>query len=58
MLMEAELARAKGLTPLGLFRGFATAGCEPEEMASGRPLPYRVCSPATGFTGTTSTCGS
>jgi len=38
VLMEAELARAKGLSPLGLFRGFATAGCEPEEMGIGPVL--------------------
>ena len=28
-------AARKGLTPLGVFRGFAVAGCEPEEMGIG-----------------------
>jgi acetyl-CoA C-acetyltransferase len=33
--MEASVAAAKGLTPLGIFRGFAVCGCEPEEMGIG-----------------------
>jgi acetyl-CoA C-acetyltransferase len=35
LLMEAEFAEKQGLTPLGIFRGFAVAGCEPEEMGIG-----------------------
>ena len=35
VLMDAKLAEKKGLTPLGIFRGFAVAGCEPEEMGIG-----------------------
>ena len=35
VLMEAGLARRKGLSPLGVFRGFAVAGCEPDEMGIG-----------------------
>jgi acetyl-CoA C-acetyltransferase len=35
VLMEAAVARQKGLTPLGIFRGFAVAGCEPDEMGIG-----------------------
>jgi acetyl-CoA C-acetyltransferase len=35
VVMEADLARQKGLTPLGVFRGFAVVGCEPEEMGIG-----------------------
>jgi acetyl-CoA C-acetyltransferase len=35
VLMEAGLARQKGLAPLGIFRGFAVAGCEPDEMGIG-----------------------
>jgi acetyl-CoA C-acetyltransferase len=27
--------RARGLKPLGIFRGFAVAGCEPDEMGIG-----------------------
>ena len=35
VVMEAGLARQKGLIPLGVFRGFAVVGCEPEEMGIG-----------------------
>jgi acetyl-CoA C-acetyltransferase len=35
VVMEARLAEKKGLTPLGTFRGFAVAGCEPDEMGIG-----------------------
>jgi acetyl-CoA C-acetyltransferase len=35
VLMSAEAARARGLAPLGIFRGFAVAGCEPDEMGIG-----------------------
>ena len=35
VLMEAKVAEKKGLQPLGAFRGFATAGCEPDEMGIG-----------------------
>lgn len=34
VMSEAE-AKARGLTPLGTFRGYATAGCEPDEMGIG-----------------------
>lgn len=34
MMSETEAAR-RNLTPLGIFRGFATAGCAPEEMGIG-----------------------
>jgi acetyl-CoA C-acetyltransferase len=33
--MDAALAAQKGLTPLGVFRGFAVAGLEPDEMGIG-----------------------
>jgi acetyl-CoA C-acetyltransferase len=33
--MAAKLAERRGLTPLGIFRGFAVAGCEPDEMGIG-----------------------
>jgi acetyl-CoA C-acetyltransferase len=29
VVMDAKLAEKRGLTPLGIFRGFAVAGCEP-----------------------------
>jgi acetyl-CoA acetyltransferase family protein len=35
LLMERTLAERRGLTPLGLYRGMAVAGCEPEEMGVG-----------------------
>ena len=35
VLMNASLAEKRGLTPLGIFRGFAVAGCEPDEMGIG-----------------------
>jgi acetyl-CoA C-acetyltransferase len=35
VLMEARMARQRNLAPLGLFRGFAVAGCEPDEMGVG-----------------------
>jgi acetyl-CoA C-acetyltransferase len=35
ILMNGKVAEAKGLTPLGIFRGFAIAGCEPDEMGIG-----------------------
>jgi acetyl-CoA C-acetyltransferase len=35
VVMEGALAAQKGLKPLGIFRGFATAGCEPDEMGIG-----------------------
>ncbi|HUY04592.1 MAG TPA: acetyl-CoA C-acyltransferase [Rhodocyclaceae bacterium] len=35
VVMNAQLALRRGLTPLGIFRGFAVAGCEPDEMGIG-----------------------
>ena len=35
VLMDSTVAARKGLTPLGIFRGFAVAGCEPDEMGIG-----------------------
>jgi acetyl-CoA C-acetyltransferase len=35
VLMSATLAEKRGLKPLGAFRGFAVAGCEPTEMGIG-----------------------
>ncbi|MDV6374755.1 acetyl-CoA C-acyltransferase [Deinococcus arenicola] len=35
VVMDADLARERGLQPLGLFKGFAVAGCEPDEMGIG-----------------------
>jgi acetyl-CoA C-acetyltransferase len=35
VVMDAKLAEQRGLRPLGIFRGFAVAGCEPDEMGVG-----------------------
>ncbi|MDR5820153.1 acetyl-CoA C-acyltransferase [Caballeronia sp. LZ043] len=35
VVMSATLAEREGLQPLGIFRGFAVAGCEPDEMGIG-----------------------
>jgi acetyl-CoA C-acetyltransferase len=38
VVMSADLAARKGLKPLGIFRGFAAIGVEPEEMGIGPSL--------------------
>lgn len=35
VVMNSRLAERRGLAPLGIFRGFAVAGCEPGEMGIG-----------------------
>jgi len=35
VVMDAKLAERRGLSPLGIFRGLAVAGCEPDEMGIG-----------------------
>ena len=35
VVMSDKTAAAKGLKPMGVFRGFAVAGCEPDEMGIG-----------------------
>jgi acetyl-CoA C-acetyltransferase len=35
VVMDAKLAERRNLTPLGLFRGFTVAACEPDEMGIG-----------------------
>jgi acetyl-CoA C-acetyltransferase len=35
VLMEAKLAERRGLAPLGIYRGMAVAGVEPDEMGIG-----------------------
>jgi acetyl-CoA C-acetyltransferase len=35
VVMSDKVAAKKGLKPLGVFRGFAVAGCEPGEMGIG-----------------------
>ncbi|WP_295822639.1 acetyl-CoA C-acyltransferase [uncultured Deinococcus sp.] len=38
VVMNADVARERGLQPLGLFKGFAVAGLEPDEMGIGPVL--------------------
>lgn len=35
VVMDAKLAERRGLNPLGIYRGVAVAGCEPDEMGIG-----------------------
>jgi acetyl-CoA C-acetyltransferase len=35
VVMDSKLAEQRGIKPLGIFRGFAIAGCEPDEMGIG-----------------------
>ncbi|MGA0607636.1 acetyl-CoA C-acyltransferase [Phenylobacterium sp. VNQ135] len=35
VVMEAKEAERRGLNPLGVFKGWAVAGCEPDEMGIG-----------------------
>lgn len=35
VVMSAKVTEREGLQPLGIFRGFAVAGCEPDEMGIG-----------------------
>jgi acetyl-CoA C-acetyltransferase len=35
VVMDGKLAEQRGIKPLGIYRGFAVAGCEPDEMGIG-----------------------
>jgi acetyl-CoA C-acetyltransferase len=35
VVMDSKLAERRGIEPLGIYRGFAIAGCEPDEMGIG-----------------------
>lgn len=35
VMMDSKLAEQRGLSPLGIYRGMAVAGCEPDEMGIG-----------------------
>ena len=35
VIMERKVAEQRGLAPLGVYRGMAVAGCEPDEMGIG-----------------------
>lgn len=49
VVMSAERARALGIEPLGVFRGFARAGCRPEEMGIGPVFAVPKLLERTGF---------
>jgi acetyl-CoA acetyltransferase len=58
VIMSDKEAAKRGLKPLGIFRGFVAAGCEPMKWASVRCSRFRVCFSVTASRSMTSTCGS
>jgi acetyl-CoA C-acetyltransferase len=48
VVMSDRMAARKGLKPLGVFRGFAVAGCEPDEMGIGPVFAVPKLLKATG----------
>jgi acetyl-CoA C-acetyltransferase len=57
VVMSEKEASRRGLAPLGVFRAFAVAGCEPDEMGIGPVVAVRKLLQRTGRRSTTSTCG-
>ncbi|CAG9164344.1 acetyl-CoA C-acyltransferase [Cupriavidus pampae] len=49
VVMNGKVAAARGLQPLGVFRGFAVAGCEPDEMGIGPVFAVPKLLKKTGF---------
>jgi len=49
VVMSDKIAAAKGLKPMGIFRGFAVAGCEPDEMGIGPVFAIPKLLKRTGF---------
>src|ERR671926_1947712 len=49
VVMSDKVAAAKGLKPMGIFRGFAVAGCEPDEMRIGPVYAIPKLLKRTGF---------
>ena len=35
MVMDGDLASKRGVSPLGIFKGYTVAGCSPDEMGIG-----------------------
>ena len=59
LLMSMERAKALGIKPKLIFRGFAVAGCEPDEMGIGPVLRRaQAAQAARPEASRTSTCGS
>ena len=57
--MSDKEAAKKGLKPLGIFRGFAVAGCDPREMGIGPVFAVpKLLEQAGKKRRPTSTCGS
>ena len=50
VIMEASVAEKRGLEPLGIYRGTAVAGCEPDEMGIGPVLAVPRLLERTGLT--------
>jgi acetyl-CoA C-acetyltransferase len=50
VVMEAKEAERRGLTPLGIYRGMAVAGCEPDEMGIGPVFAVPKLLERTGLT--------
>ena len=50
LVMSAERAKQLGLEPLGVFRGFQVAGCNPEEMGIGPVFAVPKLLQRTGYT--------
>ena len=49
VVMSAAAAARRGLAPLGVFRAFAVAGCEPDEMGIGPVFAVRKLLAKTGL---------
>ncbi len=50
VVMEASVAEKRGLEPLGIYRGTAVAGCEPDEMGIGPVFAVPKLLARTGLT--------
>ncbi len=50
VVMEANVAEKRGLEPLGIYRGTAVAGCEPDEMGIGPVFAVPKLLARTGLT--------
>ncbi len=50
VIMEAKLAEKRGLSPLGIYRGMAVAGLEPDEMGIGPVFAIPKLLKANGLT--------
>jgi acetyl-CoA C-acetyltransferase len=49
VVMDAKLAEKRNIQPLGIFRGFTVAGCEPDEMGIGPVFAVPRLLQRTGF---------